>query len=49
MLENIDVFNFSFTDDEMVELIKLDTGKSIFLSHKDPAQVERFATRERKY
>ena len=49
MLENIDVFNFSFTDEEMTELKKLDTGASIVLSHKDPAQVERFAAWERKY
>lgn len=49
MLENIDVFNFSLSDEEMNELKKLDTGASIFLSHKDPAQVERFAGWERKY
>ena len=49
MIENIDVFDFKLTDEEMIELKKLDTKGSIVLSHKDPKQVERFASWERKY
>lgn len=49
MLENIDVFDFELTQHEMNEFKKLDTGKSIVISHRDPATVERFATWERKY
>lgn len=49
MIENIDVFDFKLTKEEMVELKKLDTKSSIVLSHKDPKQVERFASWERKY
>ena len=49
MIENMDVFDFMLTDEEMLELKKLDTKNSIVFSHKDPAQVERFAAWERKY
>lgn len=42
MKENFNIFDFSLTDEEMVKLQALDTGKSLFFSHHDPATVEWF-------
>ena len=42
MKENIDIFDFELTPDEMKKIEALDTGKSLFLSHHDPATVEWF-------
>lgn len=44
MKENMDVFDFALTDDEMKRIEELDTGKSLFFSHYDPATVEWFMT-----
>ncbi len=43
MIENIDVFDFSLTDEEMSMIAQLDTANSLFFSHYDPAIVEWFA------
>lgn len=40
MEQNFDVFDFVLTDDDMAEILKLDTGKSLFFSHTDPETVE---------
>ena len=42
MQENINVFDFQLTPDEMKKLEALDTGKSLFFSHHDPETVEWF-------
>lgn len=42
MKENIDIFDFELTPDEMEKIEALDTGKSLFFSHHDPATVEWF-------
>lgn len=42
--ENFDVFDFTLSEDEMKEIEALDTGKSLFFSHYDPATVEWFMT-----
>ena len=42
MKENIDVFDFELTSDEMKQFEALDTGKSLFFSHHDPETVEWF-------
>lgn len=42
MKENIDVFDFELTDEEMKRIEALDTEKSLFFSHHDPATVEWF-------
>jgi 2,5-diketo-D-gluconate reductase A len=34
MAENIDVFDFALTDDEMAQISELDTGKSVFFDHR---------------
>jgi 2,5-diketo-D-gluconate reductase A len=41
MAENIDVFDFELTDDEMTRIATLDTGASLFFDHRDPAMVSR--------
>ncbi|KRM54515.1 aldo/keto reductase [Lacticaseibacillus sharpeae] len=43
MAENIDVFDFELTTDEMVTIFTLDKKKSQFFDHRDPAAVERIA------
>lgn len=42
MKENFDIFDFELTAEEMQKLEELDTGKSLFFSHQDPATVEWF-------
>ncbi|HST19151.1 MAG TPA: aldo/keto reductase [Gaiellaceae bacterium] len=44
MRENIDIFSFDLTDDEMARIAALDTGASLFFDHHDPAQVSRLGT-----
>ncbi|MFD7561204.1 aldo/keto reductase [Streptomyces sp. NPDC059835] len=41
MAENIDVFDFALTDDQMTRIAALDTGSSAFFAHWDPAMVSR--------
>lgn len=43
MKENFNVFDFSLSDEDMSKIAKLDTEKSLFFSHYDPAMVEWFA------
>jgi 2,5-diketo-D-gluconate reductase A len=38
--ENLAVFDFKLSDDEMLTVAKLETGKSSFFSHRDPAIVK---------
>ena len=44
MAENIDVFDFALTDDEMARIAAMDTGASLFFDHRDPAMVSRLGT-----
>ncbi|MGE0304364.1 MAG: aldo/keto reductase [Acidimicrobiia bacterium] len=39
MEENLDVFDFELTDDEMRRIAGLDTGASMFFDHRDPEMV----------
>jgi 2,5-diketo-D-gluconate reductase A len=39
MRENIDVFDFEFSDGQMARIAALDTGGSLFFDHHDPAMV----------
>lgn len=39
--QNFDVFGFTLTDEDMQSIASLDTGKSCFFSHHDPAAIER--------
>ncbi len=51
MEQNLDVFDFSLTDEEMVQIALLDTKTSSFFSHADPKMVQWFAkmVEERKH
>lgn len=40
MKENIEVFDFVLTQDEMIAISKLDKGESLFFSHRDPEMVK---------
>ena len=40
MVENINVFDFSLSDDDMEKIAKLDNNQSSFFSHTDPNMVE---------
>ena len=42
MEENFNVFDFTLSEEDMKTLESLDTGKSLFFSHHDPATVEWF-------
>ncbi len=39
MAQNLDVFDFDLTDDEMSRVAALDTGTTMFFDHHDPAMV----------
>lgn len=41
MAENIDVFDFELTDEQMASIATLDTGASLFFDHRDPKMVGR--------
>lgn len=43
MAENINVFDFALSEDDMATIADLDTATSAFFSHQDPNLVERFA------
>ncbi|GAA4962618.1 aldo/keto reductase [Yinghuangia aomiensis] len=45
MAENIDVFDFALTGDEMAEIAALDSGATLFFDHHDPAMVAWLAAR----
>ena len=40
MVQNFDIFDFKLSDDDMTKIRALDTGRSLFFSHYDPATVE---------
>lgn len=39
MAENLDVFDFTLSEDQMTRIAGLDTGASFFFDHRDPAMV----------
>ena len=45
MRENLDVFDFELTDDEMARIAAMDTGETLFFDHRDPAIAAQFARR----
>lgn len=42
MKQNIDVFDFTLTAEDMAAIEVLDVGESLFFSHYDPKTVEWF-------
>lgn len=51
MEENLNVFDFTLSDEDMAKIAALDKTQSAFFSHYDPAMVEWFArmVEERKH
>ena len=51
MVQNLDVFDFTLSDEDMAEIATLDTATSSFFSHYDPNMVEWFVNmvEERKH
>ncbi|MFD9304121.1 aldo/keto reductase [Streptomyces sp. NPDC060048] len=45
MAQNIDVFDFELTDDQMARIAALDTGTTLFFDHRDPKMVAWLGTR----
>ncbi|XUL89269.1 aldo/keto reductase [Streptomyces galilaeus] len=45
MAENIDVYDFELTDDQLAQIATLDTGSSLFFDHHDPEIVTWLAGR----
>ncbi|MEV1068801.1 aldo/keto reductase [Streptomyces sp. NPDC050263] len=45
MAENLDVFGFELTDEQMSAVATLDTGGSLFFDHRDPAMVRWLSAR----
>ncbi|MGW1027920.1 aldo/keto reductase [Streptomyces sp. NPDC002577] len=45
MAENLDVFDFALTDDEMASIATLDTGATLFFDHHDPEIVKWLSAR----
>jgi 2,5-diketo-D-gluconate reductase A len=41
MRENVDVFDFALSDDDMARIAELDTGATLFFDHDDPEWVSR--------
>jgi 2,5-diketo-D-gluconate reductase A len=44
LIENISVFDFELTEDDMSAIKSLDTKESLFFSHRDPAIIKWFST-----
>ena len=42
MKQNLDIFNFELSDEEMAEIATLDTGKSLFFDHHDAETTKLF-------
>lgn len=42
--QNCQIFDFSLTEEDMKQIASLDTGKSCFYSHRDPAAVRRLTS-----
>lgn len=42
--QNIDVFDFSLTDAEMASIAALDTGRTLFVDHRDPRFAQRLGS-----
>ncbi|MFC4501032.1 MULTISPECIES: aldo/keto reductase [Streptomyces] len=45
MAENIDIFDFELTDDQMTAIATLETGGTLFFDHRDPAMVNWLSAR----
>ena len=46
MAENLNILDFTLTDDEMKQIESLDTEKNIIMNHRDPIAMEAFFANE---
>ena len=44
MRENLDVFDFALTDDEVASIAGMDSGASLFLDHRNPGVASQLGT-----
>jgi 2,5-diketo-D-gluconate reductase A len=44
LIENINVFNFQLSSEDMEAIKSMDTKESLFFSHRDPAIIKWFST-----
>jgi 2,5-diketo-D-gluconate reductase A len=49
MKQNINVFDFELTNEDMEAISALDKAETLFFSHYDPEQVERLTSMVRKF
>ena len=42
MEQNLNIFDFTLSDEDMAAIAKLDTGKSLFFDHHDPEVTKMF-------
>lgn len=42
MKQNLDIYDFTLSDEDMSAIGRLDTGKSLFFDHHDPEVVKMF-------
>ena len=45
MAENLNIFDFQLSAEEMAQIEALDEGANIFMNHEDAAQIENFFAR----
>ena len=45
MAQNLDIFDFTLTDQEMAQIAAMDTGRTLFFDHRDPAMVSLIGNR----
>ena len=45
MRENLDVFDFELSGDEIARIAAMDTGTTLFFDHRDPEEVSRLGRR----
>jgi 2,5-diketo-D-gluconate reductase A len=45
MTENLDVFDFQLTDEEMTQIAGMDSGATVFFDHRDPEIVSQIGNR----
>lgn len=46
MAENLDIFDFELSDEQMASIASLDTGASVFFDHRDAGMAEMLGTHE---